>query len=146
MDIEYAWDGEYAEDKMGVLLNPANKHLADTLEEAVVHVPQLEVIDPTNDRRIKLPCSDVLAIEAMDHLSKVHTVDNKVYFIKGRLKDFAEYTPHRLFRINNSIILNLSKVVGFKSGRHARLEVYTTDGQRFIVSRHYAKQIKEALQ
>ncbi|MCS8617997.1 LytTR family transcriptional regulator DNA-binding domain-containing protein [Latilactobacillus curvatus] len=48
-------------------------------------------------------------------------------------------------RINNTTILNLQQVANFAVGSNVRLVVYTQSGRQYIVSRYYAKQIKEWL-
>lgn len=82
----------------------------------------------------------------MDHLSKVFTIDGKVFYVKGRLKDLEILSISGIVRINNSVLLNLTEIVSFSNGQYARLEVHTNNGQKHTVSRHYAKKIKEELQ
>ncbi|MEE6695463.1 LytTR family DNA-binding domain-containing protein [Pediococcus acidilactici] len=48
-------------------------------------------------------------------------------------------------RINNSTILNINQVTEFKTAKYARIEVHTKNAECFIVSRHYAKKVKEWL-
>lgn len=141
MKINYSWQKDYALNEIGVTLNPQNQHLTVKIENDL----HLEVIVPSNQRCQQLKIKKIFLIEAMDNLSKVYTVNNEVYYTKGRLKELEKYKSSGLVRINNSTILNLKQVVSFKNGKYARLEVHTKDGQFFIVSRHYAKQIQEEL-
>lgn len=145
MKLKWFWNESYATDEVGVELHPSNKHLAANIQSAIIQERQLEVIDPKNERKSTINAKEILLIEAMDHLSKVYTTDDRVFYAKGRLKDFEHLQSAGIYRINNSVILNLAQLDSFKSGQYARLEVYTKDGQTFTVSRHYAKQIKTAL-
>lgn len=141
MKINYLWDANYSKDKICIQLHPSNQNLKINITSE----QWLEVIDPNNQRHLKLDHQQILIIEAMDNLSKIYTIDNRIYYVRGRLKDLEYLTRVKIFRINNSLILNLNEVKNFKSGKYARLEVQTNDDQIFIVSRHYAKQIREAL-
>lgn len=145
MKFNYSWFESYATNEIGITLHPNNRHLKKKIEASIRFENQLLVIDPSNERQMKLDFDRIFMIEAMDNLSKVYTTDNEIYFVKGRLKEFEKYRSLGIFRINNSVILNISQISSFKSGDYARLEVYTKDEQIFIVSRHYAKQIREAL-
>ncbi|MHC5246977.1 LytTR family DNA-binding domain-containing protein [Enterococcus sp. LJL120] len=144
MKIKWFWDQEYATNEIGIQLHPVNQSLAAELTKAIHQEQQLEVIQPANERRQNISLSQVLMIEAMDQLSKVYTTDDQVFYLKGRLKEFEYLQAAGIFRINNSVILNLAEVASFKNGQYARLEVQLKNGQTLTVSRHYAKQIKEA--
>lgn len=144
MKIKWFWDQEYATNEIGIQLNPVNQSLAVELTKAIHQEQLLEVIQPANERRQNISLSQVLMIEAMDQLSKVYTTDDQVFYLKGRLKEFAYLQAAGIFRINNSVILNLAEVASFKNGQYARLEVQLKNGQTLTVSRHYAKQIKKA--
>ncbi|MBV7392342.1 LytTR family DNA-binding domain-containing protein [Enterococcus alishanensis] len=146
MKINWLWDKNYPKEELGVTLHPVNEKLTNKLQSLFTKTVELEVIQPVNERRFKIDSQMIFMIEAMDQLSKVYTNDDQVFYLKGRLKDFTDLQAVQLFRINNSVILNLAQVTSFKNGQYARLEVFTKNGQTFSVSRHYAKQIKEALQ
>ncbi|KRN99878.1 LytTR family DNA-binding domain-containing protein [Companilactobacillus kimchiensis] len=141
MKINYLWDTNYAKNEIRVQLHPSNQNLKINITSK----QQLEVIDPKNQRHLNLDHQQILLIEAMDNLSKIYTIDNRIYYVRGRLKDLEYLAGEKIFRINNSLILNLNEVQSFKSGKYARLEVQTNDDQIFVVSRHYAKQIREIL-
>jgi len=143
MKINFDWDDLYSLSEIGIQLNPKNHELKNKLKTFLSDKAHIEVINPKNNRSLLLNCSQVLSIEAMDNLSKVYTTNNEVFYTNGRLKKFE--TIANFFRINNSIILNLAEVIDFNTGKYARLEVHTKGNQSFIVSRHYAKRLKEEL-
>ncbi|WP_379945744.1 LytTR family DNA-binding domain-containing protein [Enterococcus devriesei] len=145
MKINYLWDSGYKADEIGIQANPVNKKFIHGAEKFLVQVPQLEIINPKNERRKKLSYSQIQSIEAMNHLSKLYTTSHELYYVRGRLKELEYLSEYGIIRINNSIMLNLKEVKGFKNGTYSRLEVLTKDGQIHLVSRHYAKRIKEEL-
>jgi len=146
MKINYFLDKDYPLNEIGIQLHPINQSLTSELASALNQEHRLEVINPMNERKSTIRYSEIYLIEAMDHLSKIYTTDEKIFYAKGRLKDFETLAIQGMVRINNSIMLNLTEVTNFNSGQYARLEVHTKNGQTHIVSRHYAKQIKEELQ
>ncbi|MCB5951458.1 LytTR family transcriptional regulator [Enterococcus sp. BWT-B8] len=146
MKINYFWDKDYSLNEIGIQLNPQNQHLTTKLDLNLNGYPKLEVINPMNERKSTINYSEIYLIEAMDHLSKIYTIDEKIFYAKGRLKEFEALSINGIIRINNSVMLNLTEVAAFNNGQYARLEVHTKNGQTHIVSRHYAKQIKEEFQ
>lgn len=145
MKINCLWDSDYSLAEVGLQLHPQNEHLLKKITTSLTLENHLDVIDPQNERISRLPLNKIFIIEAMDNLSKVYTTENKIYFVKGRLKSFTSLQSAKIFRINNSTILNLNEINGFSNGKYARLEVQTKNQQVFMVSRHYARQIREEL-
>lgn len=80
----------------------------------------------------------------MAHLSKVTTINHEIFYTQGPLKQFEALKNTTLIRINNGTIINLALIISFNNGKYARLEVQTKT-RAFIVSRHYAKQLKEKM-
>lgn len=144
MKIKYQLIDDYAADEIGICMHPKNHGLISTIEKNL-ETKYLEVIDPKNSRQSKLRIEDVLVIEAMDNLSKLYTTDKDVFYLKGRLKNLEYLTKYGILRISNSVMINLDKIVSFKNGKYARLEVYTTNEESFVVSRHFGKKIREYL-
>lgn len=145
MKINYTWKKSYSSEEIGVILNPLNEHLKANLEKNLLDSPMLEVFNSSNNRKTSISCLSVFSIEAMGHLSIVRTVDNKTFYVKGRLKEFEYLEEFYIRRISNSVLLNLSQIESFNATKYACLEVQTKLGETYIVSRHYAKQIKEKL-
>ena len=143
--LEFKWDLKQAIDKATITLHPDNKKYASKITRSFNFKDQVEVINAKNERRLKIDISQIYLIEAMDHLSKLYTVNNQVYYIRGRLKDLEKLALKNLMRINNSTILNMDQVTEFKKATYARIEVHTKNAESFIVSRHYAKKVKEGL-
>lgn len=146
MKITYQWNELQPLNEIEIIANQQNrtevKKVAQHFESAAV----LSVINPTNDRKLLIPLTDVECFESFGHLCKVFTKDQEVYLIQKRLKEIPKMNFHGFQQINNATILNLALIHSFHSGEHARLEVQTTTNQSYVVSRHYAKQIKEKIQ
>lgn len=145
MKINYFWDKQYSLDEVGIQINPKNQSLSVALESYLNQENNFEVINPSNNRKSIINYLDVYLIEAMDHLSKIYTTDERVFYAKGRLKEFEKLSAIGVVRINNATMLNLNMIESFDTERYARLDVHTKMGETHIVSRHYANQIKEAL-
>jgi len=86
--------------------------------------------------------SDVLYFESVDKHSFIYTVDC-VYQTPLRLYEVE--TTAGFFRSSKSQIVNIAKIVSLCPDLGGRLEVYLTSGERLIISRHYAKALKERL-
>lgn len=145
MKIYHSWDEKMTLNEVNIRIHPVNKNIVQRIEKVLKEDSAVEVINPKNERMVIIDCSSIYLIEAMDHLSKLITIDDEVFYIKGRLKDLEGKLQKKVLRINNSTLLNINEIESFKNGNHARLEVHTKNQQVHIVSRHYAKNIKEEL-
>lgn len=145
MKIKWFFDTQLDRNQANISLHPSQRHLISRFEQTFQEEPILEVIDPQTNRKTYLPVTKILAIEAMDHLSKVYLLHEEVVYAKGRLKDFAYLANAGLVRINNTTIVNLNEIKSFQTERNACLSVYTTQAQVFRVSRHYVKMIRQQL-
>lgn len=145
MNINFTWVKEKAMNEIDIFANPKHKTKLERLEIQLQQEQQILVIDPKTNRSIKLPLNQIVAFETMGHLVNVHLLNQQTYLMQKRLKDLIPLENQNFYRINNSQILNLNCVQAFQLGEHARLEVHTKTGVTYVVSRHYAKKIKERL-
>lgn len=146
MKIMYQWDPLQPLNEVNIIANEKNQAEVEKISKHLNTVTNLSVINPTNDRKLLLPLTEIECFESFGHLCKVFTKEQDVYLIQKRLKEIPKMNLHHFQQINNATILNIAMIQSFRSGEHARLEVHTTTNQSYIVSRHYAKQIKEKLQ
>lgn len=146
MKITYQWDPLQPLNEVNIIANEKNQAEVEKIAKHLNTVTNLSVINPTNDRKLLLPLTEIECFESFGHLCKVFTKEQDVYLIQKRLKEIPKMNLHHFQQINNATILNIAMIQSFHSGEHARLEVHTTTNQSYIVSRHYAKQIKEKLQ
>lgn len=130
--------------QVDIHLHLTKRTLVERIERAIQPEVVLEVSEITTGRKRQLAMDTVVFIEAMDHVSKLYTIDQQVFYLKGRLKEFDYLTTNGMVRINNTTILNLAKVSSFQTERNACLRVYTKN-ESFRVSRHYTKAIRQYL-
>jgi DNA-binding LytR/AlgR family response regulator len=145
VNIHYTWVKEKAINELDIFSHPENKQQLLQLEKQLQQEKELIAIDPKNNRSVKLPMGQVVAFETMGHLVQVTLCDQRTYLLQKRLKELSGLESLNFYRINNSQILNLTMVQAFQLGEHARLEVHTKTNAVYVVSRHYAKKIKERL-
>mgnify|MGYP000602593651 CR=1 FL=1 len=145
MNINFTWVKEKALNEIDIFANPENRIVLERLEQQLQQEREILAIDPKNNRSVKIQLDQILSFETMGHLVKIYLLNQQEYILQKRLKDLTDLENLNFYRINNSQILNLNAVHSFQLGEHARLEVHTKTGSTYVVSRHYAKKIKEKL-
>ncbi|WP_297079095.1 LytTR family DNA-binding domain-containing protein [uncultured Enterococcus sp.] len=145
MKLNWFFEPNRDSEKIDIHLHPTNKNVASQITSLLQPERKLEVSDPITQRKSYVTCRDVFWIESMDHVSKLYTLDQQVFYLKGRLKEFNNLVEWGLIRINNTTILNLNQVISFQTDRNACLTVYTKNEHYFRISRHYTKAIRQQL-
>lgn len=146
MKITCYWEKAQPIDELKLIAHPQNKQDALTLEKILENIEsQIQVIDPKNNRKSFLSLNKIETIQSFGHLCQILTIKGKQFLIQKRLKTVMEMNFPYLVQITNATILNLNHVASFESGQNARLEVHTQTNNHYVVSRHYAKLIKEKL-
>ncbi|MGE7114033.1 LytTR family DNA-binding domain-containing protein [Lysinibacillus sp. NPDC047702] len=145
MKFSYIWKNNKSSSEIEIISNPSNKELLSTFEQQFFQSITLSATDFKTNRQVMIELNDIEAIEASGHFAKIFLIDGKELILNKILKELSYLESFGLVRINNSMILNLNQIRSFASGSHARLEVITKQQNTYIVSRHYAKSIKEKL-
>ncbi|MGM0168121.1 hypothetical protein IGI39_003133 [Enterococcus sp. AZ135] len=145
MNINFTWVKEKALNEIDIFANPENETKLLHLQKNLNQEQEILAVDPKNNRSIKLPLNQIEFFETMGHLVKVNLLNQQTYILQKRLKELINLENENFYRINNSQVLNLNIVDSFQLGEHARLEVHTKTKAAYVVSRHYAKNIKERL-
>ncbi|MEG0256580.1 MAG: LytTR family DNA-binding domain-containing protein [Vagococcus sp.] len=145
MKINFSWDTQKETNVIDIISHPDNKTQLLELDSLINKEKMLLVTSPSNSKKHLIPISNVESISAMGHLTKVTLIDQSTYFLQQRLKELIFLEDHHLYQINQSTIVNLRQIKLFQVEKYARLELITLTEQSFIVSRHYAKTIKERL-
>lgn len=145
MKFNYIWKNNKPSSEIEIISNPSNKELLSTFEQRIFQSMTLFATDLKTNRQVMIELNDIEVIEASGHFTKIFLIDGTELFLNKILKKLAYLESFGLVRINNSMILNLNQIRSFASGSHARLEVITKQQNKYIVSRHYAKSIKERL-
>jgi len=88
---------------------------------------------------------DILYFESVDKRCFIYTTD-EVYETPLKLYEIEEMlTSQGFFRSAKSQILNIARVTSLCPDFGGRLEVVLDDGEKLIVSRQYARLLKERL-
>lgn len=145
MKINFHWNNEKAIDKVDLISHPHNKEQLLKLKESLEQEKTLLVTHPSNNRKQLIPISQIEAITSLGHLTKVLTIENEFFFLNNRLKELDHLEDNGLYQINQSTLINLKEIKLFQTEKHARLELITKTNHHYLVSRHYAKAIKERL-
>ncbi len=145
MKFNYIWKSNKPSSEIEIISNPSNQDLLLTFEQRFFQSITLLATDPKTNRQVMTELNDIETLEASGHYTKIFLIDGTVLFLNKILKDLSYLESFGLVRINNSMILNLDQIHSFASGSHARLEVITKQQNKYVVSRHYAKSIKERL-
>ncbi|MFC6291343.1 hypothetical protein BHU61_05050 [Macrococcus epidermidis] len=106
---------------------------------------KITLIDIKSNKSIKVSVNQIESIESFSHLSKVNLVDNSLFYIKGRIKEFSYFTQYKIVKINNSQLFNLSHINQISSDKASRLLIISNSNKKYIVSRYYSREIKEML-
>ncbi|MFJ3390701.1 LytTR family DNA-binding domain-containing protein [Lysinibacillus sp. NPDC086135] len=145
MKFNYIWKNNQSSSEIEIISNPSNKELLSTIEQQFFQSTTLSATDLKTNRQVMIELNNIEAIEASGHFTKVFLLNGTELLLNKILKELSYLESFGLVRINNSMILNLHQIRSFASGSHARLEVITKQQNKYIVSRHYAKSIKEKL-
>lgn len=89
---------------------------------------------------------DILYIESIDRKTFLYTKSN-VFEVNRRLYELEnELQSRSFFRISKSIIVNLQRVQSLRPELGSRLLLTMDNGEKIMVSRQYARKIKEELE
>lgn len=111
------------------LLSLRNKRLA------VEDGGSLRLIDP----------SDALYCESVDEHTYVYTTAG-VYGVGQSLTSIADaFAGLGFFRCSKSMVVNLHALASLKSGDNGRIYATLKNGERILVSRRYAKSLRDRL-
>jgi len=92
------------------------------------------VLDPAN----------ILYFDSVDKKTFVYT-ESEVLEISLRLYELEERLPHDFFRASKSAIINISKIKSILPDFGGRMEVTLITGEKLMVSRQYAHDLKMKL-
>lgn len=145
MKFSYLWRDTQEADEIIITSHPVNKKQLLKIEKWLDQEPELLVTNPLNNRKIKVAVSEIESIEAMGHMSRVSLKNNGDYFLQRRIKEVESLKLANFARINQSVVINLACIDSFEASDHAKLLLYTKGDKEYVVSRYYAKQIKERL-
>ncbi|SJZ40878.1 LytTR family DNA-binding domain-containing protein [Anaerorhabdus furcosa] len=105
---------------------------------------KLEAVSNQNQKVYVHPM-DVLYIESVDGITYIYTTDN-VFKLKMTLQELEDtYQGTDYFRGAKNLIINIQHVESLKSQLNGRIIVTMDNEELLVVSRHYARLLKEKL-
>ena len=88
---------------------------------------------------------DILYVEAIDEKVFAYTKE-QVFEIRQRLYELeAELAPYKFIRCSKSFLICLFKVESIRPALNGRYLACMTNGEEVIISRKYAKHVKETI-
>lgn len=146
MFIKLVWKKEVPETEMQVLANPEKKEAVENILRNIREEKMFTVIEERSNRSIKVRVSEIEMILSDGSRSMVvMPIIKGDYYLQKRIKELGDLSKYGIIRINQSMLLNIKQIKSFSVIDNARLEVETVAKNRYIVSRSYAKKIKEDL-
>ncbi|MGO2084006.1 LytTR family DNA-binding domain-containing protein [Vagococcus sp.] len=143
--INHIWNDLKSENEIDLVSHSVNKETIQKIENYLNKETQIKVVEIKNNRNVFINLSDIEVILSLGHMSQVLTMEGKIYYLNKRLKELSFLEDGFLCRINQSTILNLEEIIEFNVEQYSRLEVMTKSKNKYLISRHYAKNIKERL-
>ena len=95
-------------------------------------------------RTFVLDAADIFYFESVDKKTFA-CAKTEVYEVALRLYELEENLPRNFFRASKSTIINIPKIKSIMPGFSGRLEATMITGERLIVSRQYAQELKAKL-
>ena len=97
------------------------------------------------DAAYQIQLEDILYFEAVGADVFAYT-DKEVYLIKSRLYELEMlYTEEKFMRCSKSVLVNMLKIESFRPALNSRYLIRMKNGEDVIVSRMYAKQVKDRI-
>ncbi|MBC9873246.1 LytTR family DNA-binding domain-containing protein [Macrococcoides bohemicum] len=143
MKFNVNFNNHLSKDVIHLESHESNKNLVNNLIN--FFEAKITLIDIKTNKSIKVSVNQIESIESFTHLSKVNLVDDSLFYIKGRIKEFSDFTQYKIVKINNSQLFNLSHINQFSSDKASRLLIISNSNKEYIVSRYYSREIKEML-
>ncbi len=99
----------------------------------------------SDGKSVVLSLSDILYFEAVDEKVFAYT-ETDVADVRGRLYEYEERLSSKGFvRISKSVLVHLSKVRSITPSPGRKFEAELCNGERVIISRQYAANLKRVL-
>ena len=99
----------------------------------------------TDGKSVILPLSDILYFEAVDEKVFAYT-DGDVVDVRGRLYEYEERLSGKGFtRVSKSVLVHLTKIRSIAPSPGRKFEAELCNGERVIISRQYAAELKKIL-
>lgn len=117
----------------------------EELEKYILNEGKQITVYGDNKEMLHMQISEILYFEAVGELVFAYT-KNHVYELKMRLYQIEEYLKmDRIMRASKSVLLNMHQIKSVRPAMNGRLYAKMVNDEEVLVSRQYAKEIKEAM-
>ena len=131
---------EHEEDSIVINVKNMNDKIMRVLE--ILKSPD-DLTVQLDNQTFKLPIPEIFYVESVDFKTFV-CAETVVYQSKLKLYEIEEVLSESDFlRVSRQVILNVSKIRSVASAGGGRIEVMLANGEKLIVSRQYAPDLKE---
>ena len=125
-------------------------HCRETDDEVLTVVAALskfnkKLTGTKNDRTFIIDPADVLYFDSVDKKTFAYT-KSEVFEIPLRLYELEEKLLRDFFRASKSAIINIGKIKSILPDFGGRIEVTMVTGEKLMVSRQYAHELKKKLE
>ena len=131
---------EHEEDSIVIKIKTMSEKVRRALE--ILKSPD-DLTVQLDNQTCKLPIPEIFYVESVDFKTFV-CAEAVVYQSKLKLYEVEEVLSESDFlKVSRQVILNVSKIRSVASAGGGRIEVMLTNGEKLIVSRQYAPNLKE---
>lgn len=133
---------KYEEEEIVVKYHKMTNSLGKLVDQIKLY--SSTVIGKKDNISYSIMLSDVYYIESIDNKTFIYLSD-EVYEMEFRLYEIEEELNKAGFiRINKSCILNLNRLSSVKALLNGKFEAYLDNGEKVIITRHYAPEFKKS--
>lgn len=143
MKIEINIDENATDVSVKITCNQMTEQITKLITTLTMMNKQLAV--KKEDETYLLEVADIIYIEAVERKcfvytkSDVYESDLKLYEMEQQLEQFG------FFRISKSVLLKLTCIQSLKADINRRIKITLTNGEKIMVSRQYAEELKKKL-
>ncbi|MEO5500856.1 MAG: LytTR family DNA-binding domain-containing protein, partial [Ginsengibacter sp.] len=136
---------------MAVIFIYKSKILKPALIADEVHLENTAVIttlivSDANNKKIVIPINDVMYFSANSPYINIH-LESKKYLQKRTLKYLeGQLNSTQFLRVHKSCIINMHKVISYKSRLNGDYDITLSDNTQLRLSRNYLKAFKSAME
>jgi DNA-binding LytR/AlgR family response regulator len=139
--IEYIKEGE---NEIIIRCDEINNEVLEIM--ALLNMQNRKISGHKDGNVYLLEPSQIYYCESVDNVVYAYTNDN-VYKVSNTLSELEMFFKDlSFFRCSKAMIINLNTVSSFKSEMGNRIDTTLKNGEHIIISRHYAKLLREELQ
>ena len=139
--IEYITEGE---NEIVLRCDEINDELLEII--ALLNMQKRKIMGHKDGEIHLLESSQIYYFESVDNTVFAYTKDN-IYKITNNLSALeTTFNNIDFFRCSKSVVINLNAILSLKSELGNRIDATLKNGEHIVISRHYAKLLREVLQ